>query len=35
MPATYPESVPDSEKIDILTYLLKAIGFPAGKTELP
>jgi S-disulfanyl-L-cysteine oxidoreductase SoxD len=34
MPATYPESVPDTEKIDILAYLLQANGFPAGKTEL-
>jgi uncharacterized protein len=35
MPATYPESVPDTEKIDILAYLLEANGFPAGKAELP
>jgi quinoprotein glucose dehydrogenase len=35
MPATYPESVPDIEKIDILAYLLQANGFPAGKMELP
>jgi ankyrin repeat protein len=35
MPATYPGSVPDTEKIDILAYLLEANGFPSGKTELP
>ncbi|HEY7388987.1 MAG TPA: cytochrome c [Bryobacteraceae bacterium] len=35
MPATYPKSVPDPEKIDILSYLLQANGFPAGKAELP
>jgi quinoprotein glucose dehydrogenase len=35
MPATYPDSVAEAEKIDILAYLLEANGFPSGKTELP
>lgn len=34
MPATYPDTVPDAVKLDILTYLLQANGFPAGATEL-
>jgi len=34
MPATYPETVADDVKIDILTYLLQANSFPAGSTEL-
>jgi mono/diheme cytochrome c family protein len=34
MPATYPDTVPEAIKIDILTYLLQVNGFPAGKTEL-
>jgi S-disulfanyl-L-cysteine oxidoreductase SoxD len=34
MPATYPDSVPEAVKIDILSYLLQVNGFPAGKTEL-
>lgn len=34
MPATYPETVSDATKIDILAYLLQANGFPAGNTEL-
>jgi hypothetical protein len=34
MPATYPETVSDETKIDILTYLLQVNGFPAGNTEL-
>ena len=34
MPATYPESVSDSDKLDILTYLLQVNGFPAGAGEL-
>jgi quinoprotein glucose dehydrogenase len=34
MPATYPDSVPEAEKLDILAYLLQANGFPAGNTEL-
>lgn len=35
MPATYPETVSESEKIDILAYLLQSNQFPAGKAELP
>src|SRR5215472_10582434 len=35
MPATYPDAVPEREKIDVLAYLLQVNGFPAGKTELP
>ena len=34
MPATYPDTVPEAIKIDILAYLLQVNGFPAGKTEL-
>ena len=34
MPATYPETVADGVKLDILTYLLQANGFPAGDIEL-
>jgi hypothetical protein len=34
MPATYPESVADDVKLDIMTYLLQANSFPAGSTEL-
>lgn len=34
MPATYPETVADDVKLDILTYLLQANSFPAGSTEL-
>jgi mono/diheme cytochrome c family protein len=34
MPATYPDTVPEEIKIDILAYLLQVNGFPAGKTEL-
>jgi hypothetical protein len=34
MPATYPDTVPEAIKIDILSYLLQVNGFPAGKTEL-
>lgn len=34
MPATYPESVPDNEKIDILAFLLQVNGFPPGNEEL-
>jgi hypothetical protein len=34
MPATYPESVADDVKLDILTYLLQANSFPAGSAEL-
>jgi mono/diheme cytochrome c family protein len=34
MPATYPDTVPEAVKIDILAYLLQVNGFPAGKDEL-
>jgi mono/diheme cytochrome c family protein len=34
MPATYPETVADDVKLDILTYLLQANAFPAGSGEL-
>jgi mono/diheme cytochrome c family protein len=34
MPATYPETVADDVKLDILTYLLQANSFPAGSSEL-
>jgi mono/diheme cytochrome c family protein len=34
MPATYPETVADDVKLDILTYLLQANSFPEGSTEL-
>jgi len=34
MPATYPDTVPDATKIDILAYLLQVNGFPSGKEEL-
>jgi hypothetical protein len=34
MPATYPETVSDDVKLDILTYLLQANSFPAGSAEL-
>ncbi len=34
MPATYPETVADDVKLDILTYLLQANSFPAGSVEL-
>jgi len=34
MPATYPETVADDVKLDILTYLLQANSFPAGSAEL-
>lgn len=34
MPATYPETVADEVKLDILTYLLQANSFPAGSSEL-
>lgn len=34
MPATYPDSVADDVKLDILTYLLQANSFPAGSAEL-
>lgn len=34
MPATYPETVADDVKLDIVTYLLQVNGFPAGSAEL-
>ena len=34
MPATYPETVSDSDKLLALTYLLQVNGFPAGSAEL-
>jgi hypothetical protein len=34
MPATYPETVADDVKLDILTYLLQQNSFPAGSAEL-
>jgi hypothetical protein len=34
MPATYPETVADDVKLDIVTYLLQVNGFPAGLAEL-
>jgi S-disulfanyl-L-cysteine oxidoreductase SoxD len=34
MPATYPDSVSDEVKLDIVAYLLQANGFPAGAEEL-
>ena len=35
MPPTDPAAVPAKEKIEIVAYLLKSAGFPAGETELP
>src|SRR5262249_23810177 len=34
MPATYPETVSDPAKLDVLTFLLQSNGFPSGKSEL-
>ena len=34
MPATYPETVSDEVKLDIVSYLLQQNGFPAGAAEL-
>jgi mono/diheme cytochrome c family protein len=34
MPATYPDSVSDEVKIDIVSYLLQVNGFPTGSEEL-
>src|SRR5258708_23313889 len=34
MPATYPETVSDSDKLLALAYLLQANGFPPGSVEL-
>ena len=35
MPPTDPESVTAKQKIDVMAFLLKEAGFPAGSTELP
>jgi mono/diheme cytochrome c family protein len=35
MPPSNPNSVPAKEKADIVAYILKESGFPAGTTELP
>ena len=35
MPPSNPNSVSPKEKADIVAFLLKQGGFPAGKTELP
>jgi mono/diheme cytochrome c family protein len=34
MPATYPETVSDADKLLVLAYLLEVNGFPAGNAEL-
>ena len=34
MPATYPETVSDEAKLDIVAFLLQTNAFPAGATEL-
>lgn len=34
MPATYPETVSDDVKLDIVAYLLQANGFPTGSAEI-
>jgi mono/diheme cytochrome c family protein len=34
MPATYPETVADDVKLDIITYLLQVNSFPTGAAEL-
>jgi S-disulfanyl-L-cysteine oxidoreductase SoxD len=34
MPATYPETVSDEVKLDIVAYLLQQNGFPTGAAEL-
>ena len=35
MPATAPKSLPRETYADVLAYLLKFNGFPAGQTDLP
>jgi S-disulfanyl-L-cysteine oxidoreductase SoxD len=35
MPPTDPNAVSAKEKVDIVAYILKEDGFPAGKTDLP
>jgi hypothetical protein len=35
MPPTNPNSVSASDKADIVAYILKEDGFPAGTTALP
>ena len=34
MPPNSPSAVPNQDKIDIVTHILKSAGFPAGTTEL-
>src|SRR5215472_17494793 len=34
MPATYPETVSDEVKLDVVAYLFQVNGFPAGSAEL-
>jgi mono/diheme cytochrome c family protein len=34
MPPSNPTGVTPKEKVDIIAYLLKSSGFPAGKSEL-
>lgn len=34
MPPNNPAAVPNQEKVDIVSHILKANGFPAGTTEL-
>ena len=34
MPPTNPGSVSAKEKVDIIAYILKSAGFPAGESEL-
>jgi hypothetical protein len=35
MPPTNPNDVTPKEKVEIVAYLLKEGGFPAGTTDLP
>jgi S-disulfanyl-L-cysteine oxidoreductase SoxD len=35
MPPSNPNSVTAKEKVEIIAYILKEDGFPAGTTELP
>lgn len=34
MPPSAPSSVPNQDKADIVSHILKSAGFPAGTTEL-
>src|SRR6516225_4170030 len=34
MPATYPDSVSDEVKLDVVAYLLQVNAFPAGSVDL-